>query len=274
MRVASPALLAAMDAEVAQLALVARIARRDGVLLAWTSADHGIVLGGVRHLPSPGLTLSAIELGGEEAGDLSGVLSDDAVSEADLAAGRFDDARVVLALVDSAQPEAGEMLLSAGRIARVEARDGAFTATLRTALAALDRSPVALCSPECRAELGDPQCRVNLAAHRSIARVVSVDGATLTHDAAAGAADALAYGRVRALTGAAAGLERGVVASAVGMVMLEAPLGGLLPGDRVELTAGCDRRFATCRDRFGNALNFQGEPHVPGGDAVIRYAGL
>jgi uncharacterized phage protein (TIGR02218 family) len=273
-RAATPGLIAALDAEVTTVALVARIARRDGVLLAWTSSDEAVELDGVRHEPSPGLTLSAIDLDGDEAGDLAGALSDDAMSPADLATGRFDGARVVLALADAMQPELGEMVLSSGRIARVEARDEAFTATLRTALGALDASPVALCAPECRAHLGDPQCRVNLSARRTLARVTASAGIALEHDRPAGAANAFAYGRVRALTCAVSGLERGVVESTAGQVTLDAQLDGLAPGDCIELTEGCDKRFATCRDRFGNALNFQGEPHVPGGDAVTRYAGL
>jgi uncharacterized phage protein (TIGR02218 family) len=38
------------------------------------------------------------------------------------------------------------------------------------------------------------------------------------------------------------------------------------------VTAGCDKRFATCRERFGNAVNFRGFPHIPGNDFVVRYA--
>ena len=274
MRVASPGLLAALDAELTTVALVARIARRDGVLLAWTTADTAIELDGVRHEPAPGLSLSAIDLGGDEAGDVTGVLGADAVSAADVAAGRFDGARVVLGLVDAMQPQLGEMSLGAGRIARIEARDGAFTATLRSALGALDAVPITLCAPECRAQLGDPRCRVNLAGRRTLARITGGVGVSLAHDSPAGAADAFAYGRVRALSGAAVGLERAIVASVAGQVTLEALLDGAVPSDRIELTEGCDKRFATCRDRFANALNFQGEPHVPGGDAVTRYAGL
>ncbi|MCU0890414.1 MAG: phage BR0599 family protein, partial [Sandarakinorhabdus sp.] len=45
----------------------------------------------------------------------------------------------------------------------------------------------------------------------------------------------------------------------------------LAVGTRVLLREGCDKRFATCRDRFGNGLNFRGEPHVPGGDLLTRY---
>ncbi len=37
--------------------------------------------------------------------------------------------------------------------------------------------------------------------------------------------------------------------------------------------AVCDKRFATCRDTFGNAVNFQGFPDTPGDDFIAVYAG-
>ena len=42
-------------------------------------------------------------------------------------------------------------------------------------------------------------------------------------------------------------------------------------GDTFIVTAGCDKRFATCRDRFDNAVNFRGFPHIPGNDFVVSY---
>ena len=42
-------------------------------------------------------------------------------------------------------------------------------------------------------------------------------------------------------------------------------------GDTFTVTAGCDKRFATCRDRFDNAVNFRGFPHIPGNDFVVSY---
>ena len=44
-------------------------------------------------------------------------------------------------------------------------------------------------------------------------------------------------------------------------------------GDLVELHEGCDKAFATCRARFANAVNFRGEPHLPGMDLLTRYPG-
>ena len=51
-----------------------------------------------------------------------------------------------------------------------------------------------------------------------------------------------------------------------------APVGDwVAEGDALVLTAGCDRRFATCRQKFGNTVNFRGFPHIPGSDFVLRY---
>ncbi len=53
----------------------------------------------------------------------------------------------------------------------------------------------------------------------------------------------------------------------------EPPPRPVVPGDAFRLTAGCDKRLATCRDRFANAVNFQGFPHMPGNDFVLRGVG-
>jgi uncharacterized phage protein (TIGR02218 family) len=46
----------------------------------------------------------------------------------------------------------------------------------------------------------------------------------------------------------------------------------ILVGDTFTVTAGCDKRFATCRDRFSNGINFRGFPAIPGDDFVTSYA--
>ena len=42
-------------------------------------------------------------------------------------------------------------------------------------------------------------------------------------------------------------------------------------GDTFTVTTGCDKRFATCLNRFNNAVNFRGFPQIPGNDFVISY---
>ena len=44
-------------------------------------------------------------------------------------------------------------------------------------------------------------------------------------------------------------------------------------GVRARLVEGCDRTLATCGSRFGNSVNFRGEPFLPGNDLIARYPG-
>src|SRR5690606_24623914 len=38
-------------------------------------------------------------------------------------------------------------------------------------------------------------------------------------------------------------------------------------GDAFVVTAGCDKAFVTCREKFANATRFRGFPHMPGPEA-------
>ncbi len=42
-------------------------------------------------------------------------------------------------------------------------------------------------------------------------------------------------------------------------------------GDGFAATAGCDRLFSTCRNKFDNGVSFRGFPHIPGSDFVLTY---
>jgi hypothetical protein len=57
-----------------------------------------------------------------------------------------------------------------------------------------------------------------------------------------------------------------------GVVTLYLPVGfAIMVGDTGRIYPGCDKRLATCRDRFANLLNFRGEPYLPGRDAAFQY---
>ena len=202
--------------------------------------------------------------------EVAGALSSAAISNSDLAGGLYDGAAVQLALVDWAKPQAGAMSLARGAIGQVS-RDGTgFTAELRGPARAFEAMPVELLSPECRAELGDGRCRVDLARWTRTATVVSAVGADVTIAGAADADGVFAYGRLRHL---ASGCDADILDWIGSVATLRDPL-RVEAGDRVELRAGCDKTFATCRARFANAANFRGEPHVPGGDALSQYPGV
>lgn len=265
-----------LEGPVTTAAFCWRLERRDGVTVGLTSHDRDLVVDGLPYRASPGVTPSAVrrEEGLEpDTADLAGALAADALTEADLSAGRWNGARVVLFAADWTAPES-QVPLGEGLIGAVEMRGGAFTAELRGAAAALDRPVVEETGAGCRAELGDRRCRVAMAGRRTLARVASADGATVALSEAEPVADGWGQGRLRWLGGPNAGLEAQVARSAGKMVELRrAPPHPPAPGTLVEVWEGCDKRLETCRGRFGNAPNFRGEPFLPGVDLLTRHPG-
>ncbi len=268
--------------EVTTIALCWRIARTDGVVLGFTSHDAPIDLDGLRYEASPGMTPSAISAGlglDVETMDFAGALSAGAMTDADLAAGRFDGARLDVVMVDWALPAAGTLPVARGTLGAVDRQTvrgrGSFTATVRGPTAALDALAVESCSPGCRAELGDRRCRVDLAPLTTIAAASVASNGDMV--VVAGLADPGRFfdGRVRCLEGPSAGLDARITAAdAAGLTLLEALPYAVAAGTRLELREGCDKRLATCAARFANVVNFRGEPHVPGSDLLTRFPGV
>jgi uncharacterized phage protein (TIGR02218 family) len=264
-----------LGTELTTMALCWRLDRADGVTLGFTAHDRDLTIGGVLYSARPGMLPSAISQSDGfdvDTLDCSGALTDDAITEADLVAGRWDGARVTLFAADWSDPAAATLPIASGELGDVTVTDGAFTVELRGPTALLERPVVERTSPDCRAELGDRRCRVDVAGRTRTARLVAADGATLTLDAAEPSPGAYAFGRLRWLDGANAGLSAAIMASAGARLTLrEPPFAVPAAGTLVEIVEGCDRLFATCRARFANTANFRGEPHLPGNDLLLRY---
>ena len=258
--------------ELTSLAFCWRVERRDGAGLALTSVDHAIEREGVRYDAAPGMMPAAIvRRAGLEAGssEVAGAVSSAALSEGDLAAGRWDGAGFALFAVDWAAPSGEAIALTSGEIGEVAVAGEKFSADLHGAVAKLAVPICPVTSPTCRAALGDRQCRVDLAGRSLRATVVAVAGDRLTLDVAVDGR--LLFGRLRLVSGANCGLATVVLASSGSEVRGREMLAAV--GDRIELREGCDKTIATCATRFGNALNFRGEPHLPGNDLLTRYPG-
>lgn len=259
------------------VAIVWTVARRDGVGIGLTDHDRDLVVGGLMHRAAPGMVPSAVVRSEGLATDtmeVAGALSGAAIGDADLLAGRWDGARVRLRAVDwtsaAVVAELGE-----GTIGAVETREGGFTAELSGGAAALDAPVCEETSAGCRAELGDRRCRVAMAARRRFARVVACDDRAVTLDAQESVANGWGGGRLRWFSGENCGLESAVAISDGAVVTLRAaPAFAVAAGVLVEVSEGCDKRLETCADRFGNAVNFRGEPYLPGVDLLTRYPGV
>ncbi|WP_372623818.1 DUF2163 domain-containing protein [Falsiroseomonas sp.] len=263
--------------EVSQVCLLWRIRRRDGTEGLFASLDADVTWGGQTWTAAAPFDATAAEASRSLAAgqmEVAGLLAAPEITAEDLLNGLYDDAEVTVLRVDWGTPSRGAEVVLAGRIGRVTAGQTRFEAELLLPSALLDRPVLDLYTPECRVDLFSPACSVAAAAWTRTATITAVLSDTAFVAAAftepAGWAD---YGRVTVTSGPNAGARREVRShGADGRIELWEPFAAaLVVGDTISITAGCDKRLTTCRDRFANVANFRGFPHVPGTDAAFRY---
>ncbi|WP_269713893.1 baseplate hub domain-containing protein [Caulobacter sp. NIBR2454] len=205
MRPVAEALIARIENGEAMLCHVWILRRRDGETLGFTDHDRDLPVEGVTCRAASGWTAGAVEqaLGfapGSAAG--AGGLDSEAITEADIEAGKYDGATVECRRVDWTRLDLWVLLWRAS-VTRIRREGAGFLAELEGPLAQLDRMAGRTFGRLCDANLGDAGCRV----------------AT----------------------------------------------------DHPALGQGCDKRAATCRERFGNFVRFRGFPTIPGDDFILAH---
>ena len=282
MRIIPPALQARLNSGVTTLCRCWRLTRRDGVVQGFTDHDRDIDLDGVICRAGTGLAAAeAKQVQGlaVPASEVFGALNDDSLNEDDLAAGLYDAAAVEVWLVDWSEP-ALRVLLAKAALGEVRREGLTFAAELRGLAHRLAEDSGRLYTATCSADLGDARCTIDLddPAFRGEGTIVALAGASaFTASGLAVFADGwFSAGRLQWTSGANAGLAVEVKlhrndGAAVTFDLWQAMPHALGVGDTFTVTAGCDKRFATCRDRFANAVNFRGFPHIPGNDFLIAY---
>ncbi len=267
---------AALTGDLARLALCWRIQRVDGVVIALTNHDRPITVGDLTYYPASAPDLGRLaESGAADIGHLAiaSALNAPDIRSDDLASGRFDGAKVTIMLVLWDQPEAGALVLKEGRIGRITTKGQAFEAELRGQLDRLESPLGERFTPFCRAELGDARCKRGLRAFTRETTVAAVSGPQqLTLADLPDPDHWYDFGRLRFHTGANAGMDCEIGEQIGAAITLFAPPPApVAVGDVVEVEAGCDKRLATCRDKFDNVENFRGEPFLPGIDRLFDY---
>ena len=259
------------------------IARVDGVTFGFTDHDRDLQFDGITFHANTGLSAAAVaQTTGLSVDNTEalGALTDAAVREDEIEAGRFDGAEVRAWLVNWEDPDV-RWLQFRGSIGEIRRAGGAFHAELRGLTEALNRPLGRIYQKPCTAVLGDRACGFDLATpgYRFEGTVDEVldGGRAFVFSAIDGFEPGwFLRGRLDVLGGPAKGLwgmiKGDEIEDGVRQITLWQPVRGTVsPGTTLRLTAGCDKRFDTCRLKFNNLLNFQGFPDLPGEDWVMAY---
>jgi uncharacterized phage protein (TIGR02218 family) len=259
-----------------------RLTRRDGVVTGFTDHDRGLVVDGVSFEPESGFSGSEARdrLGlATDTVDIEGALSSLSITEEDIAAGRYDGAKVETFLVNWMEPSQFALLRTAtiGKITRSGQR---FAAELESLAHALEQPRGRYIRRTCDAELGDQRCKfpISQSGFQGTGSVLSVAGASVI--SASGltgfAAGWFSNGLLTWQSGTNAGRSERVrdhrkSGSETTLALWHDSGSVAQGGDSFIVVAGCSKSFATCRGKFANGLNFRGFPHLPGNDAGYAY---
>ena len=258
------------------------VTRRDGEVYGFTDHDRELSFDGITFRADSGLSAGAIQQAtglSVDNAEAVGVLSDAALREEDIVAGRFDGADVTAWLVNWAELDQ-RLVQFRGSLGEIRRSAGSFQAELRGLTEVLNQPMGMVYQAPCAAVLGDGRCKVDLSTPGFFTEVPVEqveDRRVFTFDELAGFDDRwFERGRLTVLSGAAEGLV-GVVkndqltADGRAIELWEA-LGALIAeGDLVRIEAGCDKLAETCRLKFNNFSNFRGFPQIPGEDWLMSY---
>ena len=283
MKLLPPALQNHLDTGATTLAWCWRLTRRDGTRLGFTDHDRDLAFDGTTFAAATGFTATeirdAVGLSVDNL-EVESALSADSLNEDDLAAGLFDDAGIEIWRVNWADT-AQRVLMRSGSIGEVRRSGPAFAAEVRGLAHYLQQPKGRLFQYGCDADLGDDRCGVDLddPAFRGTGTVIAA--ASNRQFTASGLetfeANWFTRGLVTFTSGANAGraqeVKRHTLAGTTATIELWQPMAlDIAAADTFTITAGCDKRFATCQAKFANAVNFRGFPHMPGNDYILTVA--
>lgn len=199
------ALVTALQSEVLCLATIWKVTRKDGLVLRFTDHDRDIILNDLEDpavgparevyeaassytrtaidakdtMAVEGLDLEALL----ERTDLTvdSVLNSDQISDADLIAGKFDQASFEIYLLDWTDPDNTQGLLKKGWIGGIKQNDHVISAEFRSLKQALKIRTVDSTTQGCRADLFDSRCGLVAATYEMFGTIATiVDARTIT----------------------------------------------------------------------------------------------
>lgn len=293
MRSLPSALLNHLSGDTTTLTTCWKLTRADGVVERSTEHDEPVTITASSPLAglegvydaTAGMTGSDVRSSSDLTIDnleVTGQTGDLAIDVADIEAGLYDNAEVVLFLVNWQAPDDGQIILRRGNIGNIRrTSEGQYTAELRGLTQKLTQTIVRTYGTSCDADLGDTRCGVDLEALTITGTVTAVTSrrrfdADLDAGSPAPAAGYYNGGLLTFTSGANAGygkeVRRDAAAGNPGELETYEPLPAAIEvGDTFTLRPGCDKSSGTCKAKFANLVNFRGHGLlVPGTGDVIR----
>lgn len=265
-----------------RLCIVWTIERFDGTILRFTNNNEPILWKGQIYTPAGGFDSSVrrAQLGmKEQSVEFIGVISDEYITDEDLHAGRYRNAKVTEELIDWKYPFADPRHTDIWRVLRTSFSGENWDADVVGIGYILSTDVGSNNTLTCDFILGEPStCGADIFADTLVSvAVTQVDDERRTFRASSisgsYADDYFNFGVFQWLTGDNVGLKS--VCKDYTLTDRIIKLQTRMPkaiqiGDKFYLEPGCDRLASTCNDKFNNLLRYGGEKFLPGTDKSLQ----
>lgn len=257
--------------EATYLCRIWRVTLNSGTVLYFTDLTDDLTYGGHTYVYDPGITVSAIAQsagGAVQNAEMTIAFKDSIIEESDVRKGYFDKAGFVLEIIDYKNVANGTMTVFTGVCGDVTWTDsGSCSIDLRGLLASsADATIGEVYSKNCRAQLGDSRCTVDIDALAVTLTVDAISGLKITASELTQVDNYWALGTIEFTSGANSGKVYDIISSnqTLNQVVIGVPFAETVQvGDTATVRPGCDKNITTCATKFSNELNFRGEPYAP-----------
>lgn len=255
-----------------------KITLKNGEILGFTTASENFYCDNVKYNKILANDISDLNTNLDIDNDsvkISNLISSELISANDILCGKYDGANVELFLLDLENLDKGKISLINGKISDIEFKNNTFIANIKGLKNEIDKVIGDVYTPLCRASFCDKKCKLNslnFTYNGVVDNIIdNIMFATNENIILSKSSGYFENGIIEFISGENIGQKTEVKQFNNGKFMLASELPYKLNlGDEFKVIAGCDKQFTTCCEKFYNAINFRGEPHLPGIELLLK----
>ena len=208
--------------------------------------------------------------------EIIGLIDNNTININDIITGKFDNAKIEIFYIDTNDENFEKIHITTGNITSININDGKITFSINNILNVLDKTIGDIYSPLCRAQFCDQKCLLNINDYTFTSKITHVKSDTefLYDISSIGVKDKnyFKYGIVIFTSGKNINQSMEIKQSFDNDIILNTKLNySLTVGDTFKIIVGCDKTISSCINKFNNAINFRGEPHIANTTKVYKF---
>lgn len=267
-----------INQEVLNLVRCWKITLENGNTLCFTTSNEDFVYQNEKYNSISAYEISNLNANidiNDDSAEISNLIVNDLIKDSDILSGLYNNAKVEIFIINKDNLDAGKVSLLNGNIADIEYKDNVFIAKVSGLKTQLNKTIGDVYSPLCRCGFCSDKCKLNknnFTFSGIVSSVINnVNFETNTTTITQKSRGYFDYGIIEFTSGKNIGQKTEVKQFQYNSIILASELTYKIEvGDNFNITAGCDKQFSTCCNKFNNAINFRGEPHLPGTDILLK----